>query len=652
MHSSVDKDGQFTPEYLAYTKEVGICYDLVSIAQDILDRPIRLHLLNDKDASAHTDGKGVFIPSKHENKKTVTKHELSHIYFKSSVELRLAFVKELIASVEESSGSKLSVLLKEKLIDDLCFFINILDDIRVNSLWGLLCQGDGIEMEDWYFGKIGPRMAKQAKEDCGEDIENLFTYAILICLGQEAKSSRWGEFEADISEARDNVYYKSFSAALLLTKRLVLKIAKKLSEDIEKGDQSNPATVPAWGGNPNPLSNSDWEDPEQGDVVPNSDLDSLMKKRIEERAKQNGVKALSAMLSGERPDVDFSDKHAGFDWKMQPKPKNPKAVDHQVRALNRADVLDDEDFDKVMASCEDAGVNAAGDIRKAMNLVGENQATVSPDDYLTKNVKAKVHINRIDKADITPTVLDTLDLKTADKWKRQFQRVMGVLSTRAERHGYDLIPDVYVQSRISRQPMPAFRYDSAGRGFRLTLLVDMSGSMSANFHKVEKLAQVLQKSMEFPFVTIDVMGFNSPGPGVVNMFMFPKDAKGLRSHQSRAEGTTPISHAIQVAGRSLEGIRDEKHLFLLSDGVPVYQTKRGRAVSTKKLENWTRDAVDTLRSRSINVWCFMAGTWVPTDQSMNKMFGNRNWQKIDTDDIYTDSFSFITKRFMRYLRTV
>ena len=646
---SVDKSGRFTPEYLAYSKEVSICYDLVSIAQGILDRPIRLQM--GTGGGARTDGKTVFIPSDHENKRVVTKHELSHIYFKSSVELRLAFVKELIASIENNAGSKLSVLLKEKLIDDLCFFINILDDIRVNSLWGLLCQGDGIEMEDWYFGTVGPRMSEQAKKDCGDDISNLFTYAILLCLGQDAKSSTWGEFESAICEARDNVYYKSFSASLLITKQLVLKIAQKLSEDIEKGPSRNSTVAPAWGGNPNPLDSEDWEDPEDGDVVPNSDLDKIMKKRIEEKAKKNGVKALTAMLSGDRPDDDFSDKHAGFDWSIQPKAKNQRSVTNQVRALNRVDVLDEGEFSKVMSSHEDSGIEAAEIYRKIMNVDKGNQATVSPDDFLTKNVKAKVNITRVSSADITPTMLDTVDLKTAEKWKRQFQRVMGVLSTRSERNGYDLIPDIYVQSRISRQPMPSFRHDTAGRGFRLTLLVDMSGSMGGHFDSVEKLAQVLQRSMDFPFVHIDVMGFNSPGSGQVNMYMFPKKAPGLRSHQSRVEGVTPIPHAIQVAGRSLVGLRDERHLFLLSDGTPIYQTQNGRGVPQSKLENWTKDAVDSLRSQSINVWCFMAGNYVPEDSSMDKMFGNRNWQKIRTDSIYKDSFEFITKRFLRYLRT-
>ena len=199
--------------------------------------------------------------------------------------------------------------------------------------------------------------------------------------------------------------------------------------------------------------------------------------------------------------------------------------------------------------------------------------------------------------------------------------------------------------------MPTFRHDTAGRGFRLTLLVDMSGSMCYHFSEVEKLTQVLQKSMDFPFVHIDVMGFNSTAPGSVNMYMFPKKARGLVSSLSRAEGVTPIPHAVQVAGRSLKGSRDERHLFVLSDGVPIYQTQNGRSVSQNKLENWTRENVGRLRSQNISVWCFMAGRSIPSDKSMNNMFGNRSWQKIDTDDIYTDSFNFITKRFLRYLRT-
>jgi hypothetical protein len=191
----------------------------------------------------------------------------------------------------------------------------------------------------------------------------------------------------------------------------------------------------------------------------------------------------------------------------------------------------------------------------------------------------------------------------------------------------------------------------AARGYRLNLLVDMSGSMSRTFPEVERLAAVLQRSLKFPLSRVRVWGFQSTEKGTVNMVRYPEGSLGLTGAGAHVGGVTPLSQAIQVAGRELMTDSGENHVFVLSDGMPVYQLKdRAWMASTKMLMGWVRDAVYELKSRNVRTHCFMMGPWVPNNDDMNLMFGQRQWKKIPNEHMFEESFDFIMRQFMRYLR--
>lgn len=651
---------EFTPEYVELVKDLNVCYDLVKLAGHIVQRPLVLHVGDEAEniTRAYTDGTNIFIPKRHPQRRIVTKHEISHIYFKSNIPLRLIFVTDMIARIEKESGNtSFDPATKSKLVDDLCFVINIFDDLRVNSLWGLLYPGDGAELDGWYLHDVGPRMLKKAEEDFPNgDISHLFTYIILLCLGQPAKSTEWGEFAEDIQWAANQVYFKTFNASLLLVQDLILNIIRK---SIQKtSTPNNPTDRP----DSDPELQKALDSTGSGDVAANPELDQLMKDRIGGEGEKSGVSLLTKTESGQRPDPSFEDDNAGFDFRVKSNPGNSD-LDADLEELQEIEAglgPSRANLEKILQSFEERALKDLLEIQKATTGTYDLQRGRNFEneyDYLKKSVKANVQFvdikhDRLVHEGRRDRQIELHKLRDVGlRWRKFFLRVMGTLSHKTEEVGYELITDLYVQQKIGKEPLSCFKTDISGRGFRANILVDMSGSMASHFNTVEDLAHVLQTALNFPFVDLRVWGFNSRQAGTVTIYRFPKNAEGLRANAVSVEGITPLSQAIQIAGRDLARHRDDNHLFVLSDGFPYYKLEGGRDVNTKALMNWTHDAVQELRQQKVHVYCFMLGSKTPGPEWMDKMFGRGFWKNVNLDTTYDKAFSLITDRFLQFLRT-
>lgn len=663
----------FTPEYLELSRDLAVCYDLVKLASHVLkNKAIRLKVGGEADGIVHaaTDGKNIYLPKLHPQRRIAVKHEISHLYFKSNIPLRLLFVYDMIARIEKESKKQFDPHTKQQLVSDLCFVINIFDDVRVNSLWGLLYPGDGRDLEEWYQGNVAPRMFERARGDYPDgDIKNLFTYIILITLGQPAESKQWGEFKSDIENAAGQVYLKTFNAALLIVRELILSITRRVMETYKEPPPPQPQQQDAntgdaldgkdGGEEENPTDRPD-DDPELqeaksaaggGDVTPDADLDQLMKSGIAKAKapKPDAVTTLSRIVAAPRPDKDFEDDNAGFDFRQTPATSDPEL------ALDMDDLQDlqERPLEDVLQELEQNAVDDVSNIQRALaendtSTPGRNYANEG--EWLRKSVKARVNIHQIKERDVRATAFSREDMEVALHWKKFFQRVLGSLAHRTEEAGYELLTDLYLQQKLGREPLDCFKVDTTGRGFRINLCIDMSGSMSERFPEVEKLARVLQIALNFPFVKLGVWGFNSKAAGEVDIYRFPPNAAGLRSSRATVEGVTPLSHAIQIVGRDLLGHRDDNHLFVLSDGFPVYMLDTGRSMATKALMNWTQDAVRDLHAQKVRVYCFMIGGSTPPEKSMDRMFGPGYWKNINDKDLYVKAFQLITSKFLQFLR--
>jgi hypothetical protein len=621
------KDGKgIAEEYKRYVEELELCRGLVTIARTVLNRP-DLELIfggpktKPKVIRPETDGTHIWIPQLHPRRVQCTKHELAHIYFMSDLELRHVFAKDMLNNIEQQSGRKLSAKVYETLIECISFIVNIFDDIRVNSLWGLLYPGDGEDFDNWYHDELGPRLKRKALKEFGDDIPNLFTYIILISIGQEAESSTWGEFQDDILQAACDVHYKAFGASLFITRDLIRRIAERVLKTLPD------KPPPAWG-----------NEPRSG----GGDVNAVLQARTS--VVGDLTRALEEMAKFGSPE-ELNDDNAGFDYKSHPQddPGNMRRAKAALKALEQGD----NDLQNFLNRQEKDGVAMVDGIRNAMAKLRRRR---DDDEHLGKGSHIVKNFIRVPRRDLRPIVLSQEELDEAAGWRAYFNRVMGLLSMETDIQGGEMQMDLYVQQRIMRQPLDCFTVEAAGRGFRLVLLVDMSQSMIHRFQQVEKLSAVLQKALDFPFVYLDVVGFNSLDGKAVDVYLYPSKPEGLISPQSITGGLTPLPSALHVAGQRLASSQDDNHIFLISDGWPMQLDRRGILVNKSALIDLTAEAVQLLRSKSINTWCFMIGGDVP-HKYMSTMFGEERWREIHDHSLFQDSFDFILQRFLRFLRS-
>jgi hypothetical protein len=645
------KDGRITEDYKAWTEELSVCYDLVGIGSHIMDRKLILIAGTPTNGvtRAATDGTRIWLPKTHPNRLVATKHELSHIFFKSSLAMRLAFVRGMIEQFEKRRGRDIAGHLKQQMTDDLCFFINILDDSRVNSLWGLIYPGDGRAMDEHYFGIVGPSMMKSANKTYGGDIDHLFTYAILLCLEQPAKSSKWGEFEADIIEARDEVLWTSFPACLVACRRLVEKILSKIADDMEA--RTPPDPMVGLDIDKDRVSKDLGDADDSGDKS-NSAPTQQMLDKIAEKAKEiRKDKALQKIFQGKRPDRTFKSDNAGFDVENKVSEADVDKAAALASSLLNIDPQDDAAFAKFIDHAGEAGAQQAQKIKKD---ISKSRKDSSEGDYLRRAVKADLQIVKVQKSRLRAAHLEPEDIIAAKKWRRMIHRVMGVLRTRMEMRGGVLSTGDQIRADLTGVPHPCYRNETSGRGFDLVISVDMSSSVGGSlFAQIERLVLILRKALDFPFVRIRVQGWSSKSEGGVILYEYPdcRGNEGLVSPESKAGGVTPLSHAVLLAGRTLLGSRNERHVFLISDGHPVYKIKGwNQYMKTEALREWTREAVMDLQKQKVNVWCWMVGRGVPDDKSMDFMFGPKRWKKIDEQELCKDGFDFLSGQFLTYLR--
>lgn len=609
------QNGKITRSYMEFQSDLALCYSLVKIGSHLVGRPLKLITGGPRSkppiVRAATDGTNIFLPKTHPNRVTVTKHELAHIVFQSDIALRLAFVQGMVDQLEEDNGVKLAPHVKVQLVDDLCFLINILDDLRVNSLWSLTYPGDGQDLEFWYEGIVGPSISRKVHRESRGDVSHLFTYMNLLCLHQDAESSQWGWVRGLVAEARDAVLWTTFPACLLICKKLCLAVISKLvSED---------------------------DEPEEPQAV---------------------ARAAAKMSSGRRPSDDATKSdQAGFDIHNSiplSEVKNPK-IQAKVRRLLKVDVDDVEEFEELIESFEDAGHDLVREVKRKLS---ERSADVQIDDFerwSTKWVKADVKLSRIAASELRATSMTREDIKTIRTWHSEFAQIVAAKRMGLSHVGHQLDVSSLLMSRVTGVPMPTFIEERLGRGFEVLFSVDMSTSMEDIFPEVERLCVVTRKAMDFPFTTIHQQGWTSTVAGQVRIFQYPPchGYEGLVSPISKVGGVTPLPHAIQVGGRVLSSSRNERHLIVLSDGLPIYflkNDKRRQGVQTEVLMDWTRSAVEEARRQNINVWCWMIGSHTPQRDAMDFMFGPGNWRKINEDSVYEDVSTFLRDKFFNYLR--
>lgn len=576
-----------------------VAYQTVATFAGIMDRRLWL-----KDGDLSNDGTLIQVPLRSDTAYQQVEHQIAHVLFGTNVLARDAFCTRFATLAAKAAKQHDIDILPENIARLLHDFVIILDSERVVGLWGQLYAGSEVLIREYLQVSI--------EERTGRLQTNVGAALTAHHLGFEI-ADQFKDLEPIFEEAFEKVRLKTFSAVLLTGRWLLSKV---IDRDIEYKAQLPPE--PGQQGVPDKNSKSDRSE-------------ALKDMADKSRAQSVKETALDASTTPKYP--------SGRD-----KAEAREMADEALSASLEKDALED--------LIEESGIDM-GDQLDQMRTSLSNQI-VTNDEILRRKVKAKVVFRDVRPGDLMQDeeiALSEEDLLTVERLRAQFVRMMGRRRAALTDSGSQIDVAAYIQQRVARSTEPVFQHEGRQRGFRALILLDRSMSMEGTRTRAaERACRIIQRALKFPFVEVDIWGFQSTTSGQVDIVRFHEDVSNFDSAKAAIGGVTPMSQAVQIAAQRMKQGREQKHLFVITDGFPVYMLKGGRQVGTNTLIRWTGEAIQDMRNSGVGVTGVLIGRDLGP-KVMNKMFGSRrDWRQVSTSTFGPELVGLVTKSFSAYLR--
>lgn len=181
-------------------------------------------------AQAKTDGISISIPFFSPWAYALTEHELAHVLFGSDAKEAALFVKSYVMALDELVYNQVGRNLSTSAVTDfLQFIIGLLDDHRVNELWGRIYAGSREQIRIYNLEEAH----KISDEKAGTD---LLPYFHRLSCGYDVPACPFNALDGLLCEALTLVEGRSFAAVLATTKWLVMQLIDYLVSNMaQKG---------------------------------------------------------------------------------------------------------------------------------------------------------------------------------------------------------------------------------------------------------------------------------------------------------------------------------------------------------------------------------------------------------------------------------
>ena len=201
---------------------------------------------------------------------------------------------------------------------------------------------------------------------------------------------------------------------------------------------------------------------------------------------------------------------------------------------------------------------------------------------------------------------------------------------------------------MSGNRQPVWTSTRKHRGFTALILVDLSESIKDSVLAINRSAAVLQEAMNFDFSEILVWGFQSLDDGRVDIVRL---ANGQIDKKS-VGGLTPLHLAINVAADFLSRTDNAAHLFIVTDGHPVFIDTSGLMLDTEYIVRDVGKAVKGAREKGVGVSSLIISTKETlAKNSLETMFGTFGYWLSTSGDLDKRLVSMVTRSFEKYLRS-
>lgn len=647
-----------------------LCYKTVDVFAGITKR--KLWLKDAADGRAKTNGYLIEVPFAHPRAYQYTEHEISHVLFESDVLAKTKFIEEYsrkIGQVATKAGAPINERTLRGVLNEL---INVLDDERVISLWGLLYHGSEALMRRMKLD--------EAKETLTFAHEDILQFCYCLASRNEVPPGKLDRYRPYLLEALRKVHLCDYFGCLVTSKWLVVQIVSEIIRE-SRGEPPlpcppSPSGLGAALDLPTASTHSQdttevedaealqddshspgvprmpWESEDPSEEPPeraSSEAQQAWHPPDVQATAQERAEALNQAIDrfGALPEAAKKSLDDVSESKFK-RANEEHQANRRVRAALAAEVKDDTKLETVLAASSDQMLNI---VRRARETI---RNTPTHDDRIRNDAYVKVIFT-----DVAPSEhrdphlrLSPEDEAIVQRLRAMFHRVMGRRVNALEDAGTQIDIPALIERRLAQDDRPVFCVDRLGRGFRALVLVDRSGSMEGvRTQQAERSCQIISRALKFPFVRTSVWGFQSWNAGEVNITRFRPGAEVFESDSAVVGGVTPLHTAIRVAIRDLEDGSDRKHLFVLSDGFPVFARKDGATYGTATLMGFVRSNVMLARTKGIGVTGVMIGDNV-APKSMAYMFGpSKYWRVLNEEKFGPDLIDLVTQSFTDYLRS-
>jgi hypothetical protein len=577
---------------------------------------------------AWTDGFTLNVPFDDPHSYRILEHQLAHVLFKTDPHARKFFVELYTRQMKEHDPS----LPLEGLERALTGLINILDNYRVNSLWGYLYEGSYVE--------IMRKDAMDAKQLIADPHQNLMCYIHFMACNGKPPYGKCDRFEPLVVEALQRVSGCGYETVLATARWLLVQCVSELlraAKDLPMLER--PVVAP-----PDHGKQPTWEPPQPSNVM----------------ADRSAVLRQIPSLFGQLPpqlEEALNDMHVSAMGSGRAEEESRQVVQRAREGLTNVD----EVLELSRAEMLDV-------IKGAKSAIASNP---EDDSQLHQDVPAQVVFH-----DLTPDKLEGVertpmsedDEAVVRRLQAVFTRVMTQRKMTFDDSGTEIDVGRMLERRMTHEPIPCFKREEKGQGFHALILIDKSISMeevngqrprTQGLHPESSLAQahracrIISRALSgFPFVTLDVWGFTALDDGTLDIARYDPKLEVYDAPDVNFSGITPLHLAIRLAASHLSKGHASKQLFALTDGLPSFARRDGLPVNFRTLMKLTAIEVNRARKNNVNVTGVMLGAQSEvSDEDLFRMFGaQRHWSRLNTGAFGNELVELVTSSFSTYLR--
>lgn len=601
--------------------DTGPAFKTVATFAELTRKKLWLNDAPTPSTNGRAEGLAIHAPFNSPYFYRMVEHALAHILFESNAAGRAAFITQYLDTTTKALAAKgLPPLTEDEevaLKSLISTVVGLLEDARVESLWGQLYPGSLALLREMSKAQISTKMVQYAHR-------SLEAFLIVSAAGLTPPTGPFTPYAEPLKEALLRVEQKSFAATLVVAREFVARLVDERLRELRTKQKQVAQQL---------LSKL------SGPVPP----ESATTRRSSSSRQETGLRraALGTLL-------ETGDNTPSA---MTAIPKDWAEQTFQTASAKRAGVqtaaavmdLKLSDPSEVEGFLKETSREAEEQVQEILQKLKLAEPETDKS-WLSKDARAQVNFTDVSGA--PETRLEAGDLATVNRLRSIFVRVQGRKRHLLRESGLGVDVSAYVAGSLSRVPEPCFVSEEPGRGYKVLLLLDRSASMAGEKTvRAERACRVLSHALRFPFVELHVWGFQAHKQAL-DLTRFDRQRLAFQTENARVGGSTPLHLALRVGTRFMSTGSEFKQIIILTDGWPSHGNLEGSALAMQRL---VRAEVTTARRLGMHITTVVIGKDM-TDAGLNFMLGANRWKRMQKNKLGDELIRVVTSSFTQYLR--